>query len=140
VFDRDLVPNYDVTLRDKGKGGVVMLYRRGFGILLIVGLIGLTGCFFITNILPEAIFSVDDPHVASGDPVSFDASESYDRDGTIVSYFWDFDDGQTSSAAVFPFTHAFTVQTDPEVFRVTLTVTDNDGGEDTAWTDITVDP
>ena len=117
-----------------------MLHRRGIGLLLAVGVIGLAGCFYLTNILPEAIFTVDDPHVDSGDAVSFDASESHDPDGTIASFYWDFDDGQTASTAIFPFTHVFTVQTDPEVFRVTLTVTDNLGGTDTAWTDITVDP
>ncbi|MEN6370016.1 MAG: PKD domain-containing protein [Thermotogota bacterium] len=117
-----------------------MLYRRGFLVLLAVGVAGLAGCFFITNILPEAIFTVDDSHVNSGDTVSFDASGSSDTDGTIVSYYWDFDDGQTASTAIFPFTHVFTVQTDPEVFRVTLTVTDNAGGTDSAWKDITVDP
>ncbi|MDD5264884.1 MAG: PKD domain-containing protein [Candidatus Bipolaricaulis sp.] len=117
-----------------------MLYRRGLVVLLAVGAIALAGCFFIANILPEAIFTVDDPNVNSGVPVSFDASDSNDPDGTIVSYFWDFDDGQTDSTAIFPFTHAFTVQTDPEVFRVTLTVTDNAGGTDSAWKDITVTP
>ena len=115
-----------------------MLYRRGLVVLLAVGAIALAGCFFIANILPEAIFTVDDPHVTSGDAVSFDASDSNDPDGTIVSYLWDFDDGQTGSAVLT--SHSFTVQTDPEVFRVTLTVTDNAGGTDSAWEDITVDP
>ena len=117
-----------------------MLHRRGFLVLLAAGVIGLAGCFFISNILPEAIFTVDDPHVNSGDAVSFDASTSNDPDGTIVSFYWDFDDGQTASTAIFPFTHVFTVQTNPEVFRVVLTVTDNAGGTGSAWKDITVDP
>jgi PKD repeat protein len=117
-----------------------MLHRRGIAILLAAALMGLAGCVYLTNILPEAIFTVDDPHVNSGDAVSFDASASHDPDGTLVSYYWDFDDGQTASTAIFPFTHVFTVQTDPEVFRVTLTVTDNVGGTDSAYKDITVDP
>ena len=117
-----------------------MLYRRGIGVVLAVGLLGLAGCFYITNILPVADFSVDDVFPASGQNVNFDASDSYDPDGVIVSYLWDFDDGQTASDAIFPVQHAFTVQTDPETFRVTLTVTDDDGGTDSTWTDITVTP
>lgn len=114
-----------------------MLYRRGVGVLLAVALIGLVGCIYIANILPVASFTVSDPHVNSGEVVSFDASGSYDPDGTIASYLWDFDDGQTASTAIFP--HAFTAHTDPETFRVTLTVTDDLGGTDSEWRDITVD-
>jgi PKD repeat protein len=117
-----------------------MLYRRGVGLVLAVALIGLAGCVYIANILPVASFTVDDPNVSSGVNVWFDATGSYDPGGTIVGYFWDFDDGQTASTAIFPFPHAFTVQTDPEVFRVTLTVTDNRGGTDSDWRDITVVP
>ena len=117
-----------------------MLYRRGVGLVLAVALIGLAGCVYIANILPVASFTVSDPHVDSGEVVSFDGTDSYDPDGTIASYLWDFDDGQTASTAIFPFTHVFTVQTDPEVFRVTLTVTDNRGGTDSDWRDITVVP
>jgi PKD repeat protein len=117
-----------------------MLYRRGVGLVLAVALIGLAGCLYIANILPVASFTVSDPHVDSGEVVSFDASGSYDPDGTIASYVWDFDDGQTPSTTIFPLTtHVFTVQTDPaEVFRATLTVTDNHGGTDSEWRDITV--
>jgi PKD repeat protein len=114
-----------------------MLYRRGVGLLLAAALIGLVGCIYIANILPVASFTVDNPHVTSGDAVLFNASDSYDPDGTIASYFWDFDDGQTASTAIFP--HAFTAHTDPEIFRVTLTVTDDLGGTDSEWQDITVD-
>lgn len=59
---------------------------------------------------------------ASGVFVDFDGSYSYDPDGSIVSYSWNFGDGTTGSGAtvshIFPYEGTFTV---------TLTVTDNSG-------------
>ncbi len=54
--------------------------------------------------------------------VCFDASQSHDPDGQIVSYAWDFGDGATATGAL-----AQHVYTRPDSYRVTLTVTDNDG-------------
>jgi PKD repeat protein len=51
-----------------------------------------------------------------------DGSGSYDPDGHIVSYIWDFGDGATGDGPVV--THAYVSQGD---FTVTLMVTDNDG-------------
>lgn len=67
--------------------------------------------------------------------VAFTGSGSTDADGTIASYAWDFGDGTTSSAA--DPTHTFTT-VGPKV--VSLTVTDDDGAQDTATTTIQVDP
>jgi hypothetical protein len=53
---------------------------------------------------------------------NFDASCSFDTDGSIVSYSWNFGDG---SGDVGPFvSHVFEA---PGTFHVTLTVTDNNG-------------
>ena len=57
--------------------------------------------------------------------VYFDGSESYDSDGTIDSYSWNFGDGTTGSGAT-P-THTYT---NYGVYTVTLTVTDNLGVTD----------
>ncbi|WP_028986261.1 S8 family serine peptidase [Thermicanus aegyptius] len=59
-------------------------------------------------------------------PTTFDASQSRDVDGTIVSYSWDFGDGGTAGGANV--SHRFTA---PGTYTVTLTVTDNDGATDT---------
>lgn len=70
-----------------------------------------------------------DRTVPPGVPITFNGGGSYDPDGTIVSYDWDFDDSHTGSGITT--THPFT---DSGEYWVTLTVTDNDGltGLDTA--------
>jgi PKD repeat protein len=59
--------------------------------------------------------------------VCFDASLSYDLDGQIVSYDWDFGDGSVGSGVNTSHTYAVW-----GIFIVTLKVTDNDGLSDTA--------
>lgn len=54
--------------------------------------------------------------------VSFDASSSSDEDGTIVSYEWDFDDGQSGEGITT--THTYT---SIGVYSVTLNVTNDSG-------------
>ncbi len=119
--------------------------KRGWKILPAVivvsmGLLVLAGCFYIGNILPVAIFTVSTTNGTSPLNVAFDASGSYDPDGTIAGYAWNFGDAQTGATGVLT-SHIFTVATAPaQVFTVVLTVTDNVGGTDTAVRDITVDP
>ena len=56
------------------------------------------------------------------DIIYFDASKSYDPDGTILSYEWDFGDGKTG---IGPNTsHSYS---NPGEYTVTLIVTDNNG-------------
>jgi PKD repeat protein len=57
-----------------------------------------------------------------GYAVSFDGSDSYDRDDSIVNYTWDFGDRGTGFG-VNP-THKYTTAVN---YTVALTVTDNDG-------------
>ncbi len=56
--------------------------------------------------------------------VTFNASNSTDLDGDIISYDWYFDDGDTDSGS--DVNHVFTSSGD---YAVTLTVTEKDGGE-----------
>ena len=72
-----------------------------------------------------------------GATVSFDASGSFDPDGTISGYAWDFGDGETGQGAKVE--HGFTK---PGTYPVTLTVTDNSGsacGTDAATFNVFVD-
>ena len=54
--------------------------------------------------------------------VSFDASASSDMDGSIVSYAWDYGDGNTGSGV-----NSSNTYNAAGAFTVTLTVTDNQG-------------
>jgi len=59
-------------------------------------------------------------HAEPGVEIQFDGSNSYDPDGYITSYEWNFGDGQTGSG-VKP-KHTYSTEND---YTVTLTVTDN---------------
>jgi PKD repeat protein len=60
--------------------------------------------------------------------IEFDASPSYDMDGWIVSYEWDFGDGSKGYGVRVQ--HEFVVSSYPSPFTVTLIVTDNDGAKE----------
>jgi len=47
---------------------------------------------------PLALFDFKPGTPTSGSPITFDASASYDSDGTILQYSWDFDDDGTMDA------------------------------------------
>ena len=57
-----------------------------------------------------------------GETVKFDASGSYDPDGNIVDYIWDFDDGKKSNYKIIP--HRYEKI---GTYDVKLTVIDNEG-------------
>lgn len=83
--------------------------------------------------LAEFAWSPEEPQ--AGEAVTFDASASFDPDGEIVKYEWDFDgDGLTDAEGVTA-TWTFNEAGD---YPVTLTVTDNDGYTSTATKTITV--
>jgi len=65
--------------------------------------------------------------------VSFDGTASFDPDGVINQYAWDFGDGNTASGA-----QTINTYTAAGVYTVTLTVTDSDNLSDTTFRDITI--
>jgi PKD repeat protein len=71
--------------------------------------------------------------INQGQMIFFSAMNSSDKDGKIESYYWDFDDGN-SSASVDP-VHKYD---EPGIYFVTLTVIDNDGKKNVTSIQITV--
>ncbi|MCW3984946.1 MAG: PKD domain-containing protein [Candidatus Bathyarchaeota archaeon] len=76
----------------------------------------------VLNRPPVSIFTESAETVYTSEVITFNASGSYDPDGTIVSYFWDFSDGTNASGAIVEHTYI-----DNGNYTVTLTVTDDDG-------------
>ena len=82
----------------------------------------------ITKIAPVAVFSYTPRYPAVGEMITFDASSSYDPDGSIVTYEWDFDgDGVTDANGVTA-TYSYSTWGSK---TVELTVVDNEGLENT---------
>ena len=73
------------------------------------------------NNFPIAIAGTD-KSAFIGETISFDGSGSYDSDGFIVSYAWDFGDGATASGEGV--SHSYDSSGD---YTVILTVTDDEG-------------
>ena len=85
---------------------------------------GNTRTFVTLGSRPVASFTYDPENPMVGGQIEFDASDSYDPDGTIVGYEWDFGDEYSESITVPEDSYVFGI---PDVYTVTLTVTDNDG-------------
>ena len=85
----------------------------------------------VTNTPPVANFN----YTIDGKTVEFDASSSYDENGTIVSYFWDFGDG-TNGTGIEP-KHEYAK--DYQTYEVTLTVTDSAGATASISKNVTID-
>jgi len=83
---------------------------------------------------PAASFTESAQSVIVGQTITFNATTSYDPDGSIVLYHWDFGDGTNTTGITAQ--HAYSSS---GVYTVTLTVTDNDGTTDTATAQKTVE-
>ncbi|RJS81043.1 PKD domain-containing protein, partial [Methanophagales archaeon] len=84
---------------------------------------------------PTASFTYSPQNPVVGEEITFDASSSTDPDGSIVSYEWDFGDGNTGSGKIV--THSYPSAGD---YTVTLTVTDDKGAKDSTTKEIKVTP
>ena len=71
---------------------------------------------------PVAAFTFSPASASVGQTVNYDASSSYDPDGTISNYLWNFGDSATGAGVTT--THVYAT---PNTYTVTLTVTDNAG-------------
>ena len=86
---------------------------------------------------PVAIFTVSNNTPLTNQPVIFDASPSYDPDGEIVAYRWDFnDDGVWDiEGNVVRVTHTYNKS---DSYNVTLEVEDDDGAKNSTIKEIIV--
>ncbi|MCG7853687.1 MAG: right-handed parallel beta-helix repeat-containing protein, partial [Methanosarcinaceae archaeon] len=82
--------------------------------------------------------------IRSGDTVMFDAGASEDPDGgEIVSYEWNFEDGEPLTSDFYRMPHRFRgspIPGLPKLYHVTLIVTDNEGTTATYSSDVVVSP
>ena len=110
-----------------------MVPRRGaLVVLFLVAALVLVGCpeQSATPTEPVAAFRFSPTEPVTGDPVSYDASDSTDPDGTVSSYEWDFDGDGTTDATTGEATVEHTyLLSGPKT--IVLTVTDDDGLSDT---------
>lgn len=74
---------------------------------------------------PTAVINYSPTNPDTGTAVDFDAINSFDDDGSITSYEWDFGDGTTATGETV--THTYDTA---DEYTVILTVTDNDGNTD----------
>ena len=87
----------------------------------------------VANQPPTASFTCSPENPPVGEKITFNASSSSDPDGEIVSYEWDFGDGNAGSGEVVNHTYS-----NPGDYTVTLTVKDNIGTESSKSETITV--
>lgn len=92
-------------------------------IAIVIASVSLTACIAL-NSPPVAQFARTPSSGEAPLAVFFDAAESTDSDGSIVSYAWNFGDDGTGSGVTT--THVYTTA---GTFEATLTVTDDRGSE-----------
>ncbi len=72
---------------------------------------------------PIAVANVSKTQAEVNEILTFDGSQSYDTDGTVAQYLWNFGDGTTSTQKTV--THSYS---QAKTYDYSLTVTDNQGG------------
>jgi len=73
---------------------------------------------------PTAFFTHIPRYPGVNETIIFDASFSYNSDGNITNYEWDFGDGNVINTAEKTIMHSYAIEGD---YNVNLTVIDNDG-------------
>lgn len=85
-------------------------------------LIETRAAYSLANLPPVAAFTFEPTEPIEDDIITFDASLSYDLDGALVLYDWDFGDEAEASTTDPMITHAYTTAGE---YTVTLTVFDD---------------
>ena len=104
---------------------------------------------YVPNKAPVAHVTPEIIKVTVGETVEWDASESYDEDGMIISYDWDYGDGAVVPVATMAMgdtgdnpgePQSSYVYYDSGTYIVTLKVTDGQGASTTIQAEVQVDP
>lgn len=125
--------DYDIYLKSGDNEGVDNLCDKPDG----WNDVGTKGCTYscTPNEPPVASFKYGPLKPSLYQKIEFDASSSYDPDGTIKTYAWIFDDGNSTTEAD-PYTNYSYVE--PKCYNVRLTVIDDEGLTNSTLNRITV--
>jgi len=86
---------------------------------------------------PIASFTYSPENPVVNQTITFDASSSYDLDGSITNYEWDFGDGNITNTTHEIIKHSYS---EAGSYKVTLTVKDDKGAKNSTTKMITVMP
>ena len=104
-------------------------------VLLIFSAFFFAGCTTLSVTKPRATLTAYPNEITSGEAVNLDARESLTSEGVITKFVWDFGDGNSSETLVGFTSHTFR---NPGKYSIKVTVTNSEGGTDSATTDIFV--
>ena len=113
TFDAQTADEYDLVNVNSNIDSDALIFDK----LEINGIVVLN-----YNAIPEVTWSVSDTRGGGPLTVAGDASGTFDPDGSITEYYWDWGDGSYNNGVSAQHTYA-----DPGDYTLTLTVTD-DGG------------
>ena len=127
------------VLRGNGEGEFTHSYSYNTG--LTYPCYAISTPPYVQNVDPVAVIDPDYQEITAGQSVAFDAGGSYDEDGEIINYAWDFGDQSVlktlrssgDSAAQHVFYEA-------GLYTITLTVTDDKGGTNSVQAQVRVKP
>jgi len=117
TYTLDFIKEYGYTLLTDSYGNE----------LLITSMQGFTVNILGAKSPPTATFKISPTLAKANKTVTFDASGSFDPDGNIVKYIWDFGDGSSNETSNPIITHIYVKNGQ---YNVTLTVVDNDNMTD----------
>ncbi|MEN8192749.1 MAG: PKD domain-containing protein [Bacteroidota bacterium] len=103
-------------------------FENGAALIRAVGTASTTA-----NQNPVAVANVNPTQANVNDMITFDGSGSYDNDGNIASYLWNFGDGATSTQQTAQ--HSYS---QANTYNYSLTVTDDGGATNQATGQVTI--
>jgi len=128
-----LRPNSPAATRKTAASSNARVRAASVAVLLAAIASVAAGCFLIPNLLPVADVDVDKTDGIAPLTIQFDGMGSFDPDGSIRRYEWDFGDGDEGVGSQIQHTYS-----DAGAFEATLTVTDQRGGRSSASVEIDV--